>query len=361
MTAARATSLRAKNPLPGNDTAYTRTSNSSGDYAVSITTDLGRNSSYAIHYLPTGQRQQTYTNPAGQQTVTLVDRDSSSYANTAPVGNDDNNNSTVYNLNTQTRLGPDPGCGMLAPVPVGQTVSTAASGGRQLSSVTSSRGVTGQTFTSQVSVNNQTFQSSYNLGTSSITTSSNAGPATTTTLRDANSRPITRNKPLIWPPPPAVMMLRAACLRSRVGRTNDQLTLTYYYGSDGYLDHTIQNYKTLVGSSTTPAAVSIWVDYSHTPQGWISYQSDPYPAGGTAGGGVQYIYDEMGHLKESVNQKSQHAYKVYDGVGNLTSDTNNLGQTSTFGYDTASRLLRNTMVMTSGGPNLVTRYDYDTQ
>ena len=130
----------AKNPLPGNDTAYTRTSDPSGDYAVSITTDLGRNSSYAIHYLPTGQRQQTYTNPAGQQTVTLVDRDSSSYANTAPVGNDDNNNSTIYNLNTQTRLGPDPRYGMLAPVPVGQTVSTAASGGRQLSSVTSKSG-----------------------------------------------------------------------------------------------------------------------------------------------------------------------------------------------------------------------------
>ncbi len=350
----------AKNPLPGNDTAYTRSSDPSGDYAVSITTDLGRNSSYAIHYLPTGQRQQTYTNPAGQQTVTLVDRDSSNYANTAPVGNDDNNNSTIYNLNTQTRLGPDPRYGMLAPVPVAQTVSTAPSGGRQLSSVTSSRGVTGQTFTSNVTVNNQTFQSSYNLGTSSIQTSSNAGPATTTTL-DANSRPTLQQTANLASTATSYDAQGRISSQSR-GTGNDQLTLTYYYGSDGYLDHTIQNYKTLVGSSTTPAAVSYRVDYSHTPQGWISYQSDPYPAGGTAGGGgVQYIYDEMGHLKESVNQKSQHAYKVYDGVGNLTSDTNNLGQTSTFGYDTGSRILRNTMVMTSGGPNLVTSYDYDTR
>jgi RHS repeat-associated protein len=138
-------------------------------YQVSVTTALGRTTTYAIARLATGVVQRTVTYPSGTQAVSLTGTDGSTTLTAA-----DGTATTVV-------LGPDPRFGMLAPLaasysvttPGGVTSSTTVSRTATLTDPSNPFSLTQQTDT--VLVNGQTYTRVYDAATRTFTMMSPTG------------------------------------------------------------------------------------------------------------------------------------------------------------------------------------------
>lgn len=143
------------------------------------------------------------------------------------------------------------------------------------------------------------------------------------------------------------------------------LVTTYHYnlpGTDpnrGLPSSMIQTYDTLVNNGTSLVSKSYQTDYQYTPQGWLSYRSDPYDTSNVPNPipATRFEYDDLGHLITTTNQLSQKLINSYDPVGNIISTTNFLGQQTLYEYDHLRRLTKITQVLATG--NLVTTNSYD--
>ena len=137
----------------------------------------------------------------------------------------------------------------------------------------------------------------------------------------------------------------------------DGMLTTYGYDSYGQVSAITKTLKTLVPGNTTPISKTYRSDYQFTPQGWLTYQSDPYDIATGATGGVHYEYDAEGRITALTNQLGQRGTNQYDAAGNLTVKLNVMGQKTIYTYDWLNRLTTVTEVAAAG--NLVTTYHYD--
>jgi RHS repeat-associated protein len=144
-------------------------------YQVSVTTALGRTTTYAVARLATGAVQQTVTFPNGTQAVSVTGTDGSTTLTAA--------DGTV----TTVVLGPDPRFGMLAPLaasrtvttPGGLTSTTTVSRAATLTDPSNPFSLTQQTDT--VVLNGRTYTRVYDAGSRTFTTTSPTGRKVTTT------------------------------------------------------------------------------------------------------------------------------------------------------------------------------------
>ncbi|MFP2907665.1 RHS repeat-associated core domain-containing protein [Pyxidicoccus sp. 3LFB2] len=182
-----------KDSSPGGaQKSLVRTDGANGDYTVSLTTRLGRTTTYSVQSLSTGGQVKTTTSPAGLASVTTELPDGTT-TRVAPDG-------TLVT----TVEGPDARFGMASPLVTSEKVRVPSG---LTSTVTRSQalvGVDGGTaldfasLTETVTVNGHAFNARYESATRTVTTTSPLGRTGTTTL-DVKGRVVRVEVPGVLP------------------------------------------------------------------------------------------------------------------------------------------------------------------
>jgi RHS repeat-associated protein len=264
--------------------SLSRTDPSANAYQVSLTSALGRTTSYKIEALSTGDKLQTNTAPDGTVDAVLTKTDGS-VQSTAADG-------TVGT----TASGPDPRFGMQAPLTKSGTIQTP--GGLTLA-MTASRSATLSnpnnllsliTQTDSVTINGKTGTAVFNAATKKVTSTSPAGRQQIIEI-DGQGRPLKVNVAGLAP-------------------------MTYGYDIRGRLTSFTQT----SGPNTRMATLS------YNAQGWLDTVTDPL------GRSIGYQYDDAGRaIQQTLPDGSVIAWS-YDENGNVTGITPPSQPTHTFNY-----------------------------
>jgi RHS repeat-associated protein len=160
-------------------------SGTNNDYTVTLTTALGRTTTYRVEQFDNGDVRQTVTDPAGAQSVAFI-------------GSDGMNTVTLADGTTvKTVLAPDPRWGMLAPITASGIVTTP--GGRVRTAIAQRAVTLGavndplslRTQTDTLSVNGRASITTFDAPSRTLTTTSPAGRRSTMVLDD-RARPVQR-------------------------------------------------------------------------------------------------------------------------------------------------------------------------
>lgn len=255
-------------------------------YQVTLTTGLGRTSTYTLEALPTGEARRVNSDRAGAQTTVLTAPNGTVTVN-APDGT----------LTTFQR-GPDPRFGMLAPVVT--AVTHAAPGGRTLTQ-TSQRTVTLsdpndplslQTLTETATINGRMFTSHYAAATRTTTTTSAEG-RTHVAVVDAQGRVVSKQlAPQLSP-------------------------ITIDYDAKGRLTEVAQGAQAFT--------------YTYDAANRVESRTD------TAGQSTHYAYDAADRLTHVILPSNRTFGFGYDAAGNRTQVTMPNGAIHTFSYTPVDR------------------------
>jgi RHS repeat-associated protein len=336
------------------------------DYTVSLTTARGRTTGYGVENTDTGTRR-TITNPAGLQTVTVIDQNGTTVT-TMPDG--------TTTTETQT---PDPRFGMQAPVrgttiktPGGLTATTTMSRSVSLTDPRNPLSLTSMTEWS--TVNGKTYTSAYNKSAKTITTTTPAGRTRTAKL-DAKGRIIEEQIPGLDPVSYVYDEKGRLTTITRGGRIT-----TINYNSQNQIStitdplaRTAGFAYDLAGRSTQqtlPGGRTIGYGFDHdgnmtslTPPGrpehGFTYTSvdllqdylPPSIGAGTAS--TTYGYDLDKNLTQINRPDGQNVSFDYDNAGRLSTLTTQEG-TASYSYDAASGHLSS---ITHSGKTLSYAYD----
>jgi RHS repeat-associated protein len=359
-----------KDSSPGGaQKSLTRTDGTNGDYTVSLTTRLGRTTTYSVQSLATGGQVNTTTSPAGLASTTTELPDGTT-TRLAPDGT----------LVTMVE-GPDARFGMASPLTTSETVRVPSGLTSTVTRSQSMVGVDGGTaldfvsLTETVTVNGHAFTSRYESAPRTVTTTSPLGRTATTTL-DEKGRVVRVEVPGILPVVPGYDA--EGRLSSVIQGTR---TSTVSYNDAGYpetvtdaLQRTSQSTYDLAGrviSRQLPGQRVVGFGYDPagnltalTPPGRPAhvmgytpndlenlYTAPSVPDGGTLSTSTAFTLDEE---PETMNLPDGTALQVrYTDGGQWASVTTDR-TTVTAAYDTAGRL---SALMDPQGVSL--QYTYD--
>ena len=256
----------------GGSKTLTRSSITNG-HVVTLTTALGRTTTYQVERLPTGDQRRLNTFPDGTQTELVIRQDGTRTTRFA--------DGTVRTL----VQGPDPRFGMQAPI--ASSFSVATPGGLTTTSTTQ-RSVTLlnpadplslQSLNDTVNVNGRTFTTAYSGSTRTLTGTTAQGRTRTLTL-DAFGR---------------VTQAAIAGL----------LPVTYSYDARGRLASVIQG----TGPDTRTAT------FTYNAEGYLEAITDPL------GRTVRFAYDAAGRVTQQTLADGRVILFTYDAKGNVTTVT----------------------------------------
>jgi RHS repeat-associated protein len=284
-----------------------RTTGDTG-YAVSLTTALGRVTTYLIQNLPGKKQNRITTTPSGLQTETRISPDGKREV-TAPDG-------TI----TTIVEGPDVRFGMLAPLEALRTIRLPGGltySARHTQTATLMEGGTKldvATLTDSVTVNGRTFQTKYTAATRELESRSPKGRITTTTLDDEGR--VTRMEM------PGV------------------LPVEYAYDAEGRLQSITQGNRT--------------ISYAYHPDGYLATMADPLSRM------VAFAHDAVGRVVRQTLPGGRNIDLGYDAGGNLTSLTPPGKPSHQFAYTSIDATASYTPPPASpGAPSLSTMYSHD--
>jgi RHS repeat-associated protein len=260
--------IKDEDPAGGSKT-LSRSESGTG-YTVTVTTALGRASTYQVERLSDTRVRRVVTDPAGVRTETVLGTDGSETTTFAD------------GMRSALQLGPDPRWGMQAPILKSLTQTTPSG---LTKTTTSQRVVTlaapgdllhPQTQTDTVTINGRTFTSKYDIGPRTITGTSAAARKVVTTL-DTKGRVVQK----------LVTGISSA---------------SYAYDSRGRLTTVSQDGGTDVRATS--------VTYNST--GYVDTITDPLNRT------VRFEYDAAGRVKTQTLPDGQVIAATYDANGNAT-------------------------------------------
>jgi RHS repeat-associated protein len=243
------------------------------NYTVSLTTALGRTSTYLVENLATGDLRLVDTDPSGHQTVEQIGTNG-----TRTTAVPDGTVTTIVH-------GPDPRFGMQAPLASSLTVDTP--GGLSSTTMTSRTVALADpvnplsllTQMDTININGRTYTSAFDAAQSRITTTTPAGRQTVSQI-DSQARV-----------------------------TSEQVTgldpLAYSYDAQGRL--------TTISQGTGPSTRTTTLAYN--AEGYLDSITDPLSRS------VSFAYDSAGRVLQQTLPDGRVINYTYDGNGNVTSVT----------------------------------------
>lgn len=283
-------------------------------YTVTMTSSMGRVSTYQVKNAGTSREKQVITNPDGTASTTQHYRSGATKETMA--------NGTVIS----TTVAPDPRFNMQAPV-TSLTVTTPG-GHKFLETTTRAASVSSAdnplsltSFTQDATVNGNEFTSSYTASSHRWETISPDGRTVVTTV-DEQDRPVRMKVPAM-------------------------ATVSYAYNSQGRLEAVAAG----SGAQTRKTAFDYYA--SGFSKGWLKAVVDPL------GQKTEYTYDSGGHVTAETLPDGQVIRFGYDAVGNLTSVTPPSRPAHGLGYTAADKLASYTPAAASGAGGDAVHYSYN--
>ena len=360
---------------PAGATTTLAHSGTNRSYVVTLTSALGRTTTYRVERLDTEALRMTSIDPAGMQIQAVIGQDGSQTA-TYPDG-------TVVHL----VQGPDPRWGMQAPLAASTTETTP---GGKTHTTTMQRSVTLgssgdilnlRSLTETVTINGRVSVSAYDAATRTLTSTSPAGRRTST-VADDRGRPV-RTQFGDLEPSSFTYDSRGRLASDTQGQGAGSRTNRYGYGSDGFLAN-ITDALNQTGALATDANGRVIEETlpdgrqvrfafdansnvsTRTPPGRPAHTFDytardevsayTPPTVGSESGQIRLSYNADRQPVRADHPDSQAVQFQYDSSGRLGQVDLATGQ-RTYGYDAAGR--PNTLGATGTTASIALSYAYD--